>query len=70
MGKYVVIKSINSATLVGMLCAPRGLILVSGGYHSPSAYEHLDGWHITGQCLLRYLIVPLTVHNQTETPHW
>lgn len=50
-----------------MVCAPTEFILVLGGYHFPLAYEHLDGWHITGQCLLCYLIVPLTVHNQTET---
>ena len=52
---------INPATLMGMVCALTELIFVCGGYRSPWAYKCLDCWHITRQCLLDYLTVPLTV---------
>ena len=71
---WIVIKnsylSINSTTLMGMVCAPTDFISVSGGYHFPWDLECLDVWHITCQCLLGYLTVPLTVHKQTGTPNW
>lgn len=62
--------SINTATLVWMFFAPAGFIFVCGDGHFLWASECLHGWHITGQCLLGYLTVLLTVHKQTETPHW
>lgn len=59
-------ESINRTISAGVVCAPTGIIFVCGGYHSPRTYECLDGW----QCLLGDLTVPLTAHNQSETPHW
>ena len=40
-----------------MGCALTGLAIVYGGYHSPWAYECLDGWLQAGLCLLGYLTV-------------
>lgn len=54
-------ESINSATLVEMICAQTGFTLVCGDYHSLWASECLDGWHTATQCLLGCLIVPLTM---------
>ena len=62
--------SINSATLAEVVGASIGFIFVCGSYHPPWPYKCPDGWPITRQCLLGYLTVPLTVHKQTETPHW
>lgn len=53
-----------------MICAQIEFIFVFGGYHSSYAHGCPDGWHITGQCLLGYLIVLLTLHRQSETLHW
>ena len=59
-------ESIDSLTLVEVVCAQRGFILVSDGYHSPWAYEYLHGWGKAGQHLLGYLSVPLTLLEKTS----
>ena len=51
----------SNSTLVKVVCAPTGFIFACDDYHSPWAYEYLEGWHITRQCLVGYLTVPLTV---------
>lgn len=66
-------KLINNNTFMGRVCALAGIIIFCGGFeekHISWAYECLGGWHLIRQCLLGYLIVPLTAHNQTETSHW
>lgn len=59
----------NGAPLARGVGALREFIFVRVDYPSPWACECLDGWHITGQALLGYLMVPLTFHNQIEAPH-
>lgn len=50
--------SINSATLVGTLCARTGLIFACGGYHSTWACANLAGGCMPGQGLLGYPTCP------------
>lgn len=58
--------SINSTTLAGVVCAPTGFIFGCDSY-SPWAYECLNSWHITRQCLL-FNYAPNCP--QREAPHW
>ena len=50
---------------MGVVCAMMKFIPVCGDYHSHWDYKCLGDWHITGQCLLSYLTVHLTVLERT-----
>lgn len=57
----------NSAASMEATCVLTGLIFVM----VVILHMYLDGWYIViRQCLLGYLTAPLSVHKQTETPHW